>query len=145
MHVAAAAACCAAASSSSQQQQQQPAAARSQQQQQQQHACWVMDAGSVMHACQLLLMRACVRRAYYDRVAGLSPPLSKIVERNLGYGMVRASPYHSPDYLLQSCSGAEIGLRHDHSKTGSFSVFSRFCPLKYKIYIVYRYFYFLPG
>ena len=31
---------------------------------QQQHACWFMDAGSFMHACQLLLMRACVLRAY---------------------------------------------------------------------------------
>ena len=39
-------------------------AAAQQQQQQQQHACWFMDAGSFMHACQLLLMRACVRRAY---------------------------------------------------------------------------------
>ena len=36
----------------------------SSQQQQQQHACRVMDAGSFMHACQLLLMRACARRAY---------------------------------------------------------------------------------
>ena len=45
--------------------QQQPAAASSQQQQQ--HAYRFMDAGSFMHACQLLLMRACVLRAYYKK------------------------------------------------------------------------------
>jgi hypothetical protein len=47
---------------------------------------------------------------------------------------------HFSTCLLQSCSGETIGLRHDHSKTGSFSVRSRFCPSKYKIYIIYRFF-----
>ena len=40
------------------------AAAVASSQQQQQHAYRFMDAGSFMHACQLLLMRACVLRAY---------------------------------------------------------------------------------
>ena len=51
----------AAAASSSSSSQQQPAGSS---QQQQHHASRFMDAGSFMHACQLLLMRACVLRAY---------------------------------------------------------------------------------
>jgi hypothetical protein len=34
-------------------------------------------------------------------------------------------------------SGEKIDLRQYHSKTGSFSICSRFCPVKYKIYIEY--------
>ena len=42
-------------------------------------------------------------------------------------------------------SGETIGLLHDHTKTGSFSVRSRFCPFEYKIYTMYRYFYQVPA
>ena len=42
-------------------------------------------------------------------------------------------------------SGETIGLLHDHSKTGRFSVRPRLCPFEYKNYIMHRYYYLLPG
>jgi hypothetical protein len=52
----------AAAASSSNSQQQLPAIAAAAASSSCQHACRFMDAGSFMHACQLLLMRACMDR-----------------------------------------------------------------------------------
>ena len=81
-------------------------------------------------------------------VVGLSSPLGPNVTCNLNilYNSrelhVTASCITYSNCWVQSCSWEEIGLRNDHSKTGSFSVFSKFCPLKHKIYIVYQYFYF---
>ena len=53
---------------------------------------------------------------------------------------------HAAPELYQVLAVREkIGLLHDHSKTGSFSFRSRFCPFEFKIHIMYRYFYQVPA
>jgi hypothetical protein len=75
-----------------------------------QHACRFMHAGSLMHACLLLMMRACVRRAYCKKCR-VHLALERVGRSNIPVLMSRARQTGNISTRVSQISGQPFSPR----------------------------------